>query len=52
MGPIPGDQEADGQVPADRETSDGQEWEPIDNNQRTAGTMGRTLQGAAEPPHP
>ena len=41
------DQEADGQVPADRQASDGQEREPTDGNQRTAETMGRTLQGAA-----
>ena len=50
-GPVPGDQEADRQVPADRQASDGQEREPTDKNQRTAETMGRTLQGAAEPPH-
>ena len=49
-GPVPGDQEADGQVSADRQASDGQDREPADNK-RTAETMGRTLQGAAEPPH-
>ena len=51
-GPVPGDQEADGQISADRQASDGQEREPTDNNQGTAETMGRTLQGIAEPPHP
>ena len=35
-----------------RQASEGQEREPPDNNQRTAETMGRTLQGTAEPPHP
>ena len=50
-GPVPGDQEAHGQVSADRQASDGQEREPTDSNQWTAETMGRTLQGAAEPPH-
>ena len=49
---MPDDQEADGQVSADRQASDGQEWEPTDNNQRTAETMGWTLQGTTEPPHP
>ena len=51
-GPVPGDQEADGQIPADRQASEGQECEPTDNNQGTSETMGKTLQGTAEPPHP
>ena len=41
-----------GKFQQDRQASDGQEREPTDNNQRTAETMGRTLQGAAESPHP
>ena len=36
----------------DKPCSDGQEWKPTDNNQRTTEMMGRTLQLAAEPPHP
>ena len=51
-GPVPGDQEADGQIPADRQASEGQEREPTDNIQETSETMSRTLQGTAEPPHP
>ena len=42
----------DVQIPVDRQASEGQEREPTDNKQRTAETMGRTLQGTAEPPHP
>ena len=41
---MPGDQEADGQIPADRQASEGQEWEVTDNNQGIAEKMGRTLQ--------
>ena len=51
-GPVPGDQEADGQVSADRQASDGQEREPTDNNQRTAETMGRTLRELLNRPTP
>ena len=31
-------------IPADRQACEGQAWEPTDNNQGTAETMGRTLQ--------
>ena len=51
-GPVPGDQEVNGQIPADRQASEGQEGEPTDNNQGTAETMGGTLQGTAELPNP
>ena len=51
-GPVPGDQEVDGQIPADRLASKVQEREPTAKKQGTAETMGRTLQETAEPPHP
>lgn len=44
------DQEADRQVLADRQTSEGEEWDPSDNDRGTAEMMGRTLQRTVEPP--
>ena len=51
-GHVSGDQKVDGQIPAERQASEEQEREPTENNQRIAETMGRTLQGTAEPPNP
>ena len=42
-GPVAGDQEAYGHIPEDRQASEGQEWEPANNNLGTVETVGRPL---------